>query len=75
MESSRTTAKHIKQVASDPQAAKIKLIHQQCTELPPNKFNRKQKKPFKSMQDSNKQYYNEEKQRERMPQVHKKHYN
>ena len=50
-------------------------MHQQCTELPPSKFKRKQKKPFKSRQDTNKQYYTEEKQRERMPQVHQKYNN
>ena len=71
MESSKATRKHIKQVASDPQAAQIHLMHHQCTELPPSKFQRKQKKHFKSRQDTNKQhYYNEEKQRG--PPVHKK---
>ena len=47
LESSKATAKHIKQVASDPQAAQIHLMHHQCTELPPSKFQRKQKKHFK----------------------------
>ena len=59
MESSKATAKHIKQVASNPQAAQINLMHHQHTELPPSNFKRKQK-PFKSRQDNNKQYYNEE---------------
>ena len=72
MESSMATAKHIKQVASDPKAEKINLMHLQCTELPPNKFKRKQK-PFTSWQDNNKQYCNEENQR--LPQVHKKYDN
>ena len=75
MESSKTTVKHIKHVASDPQAAHINLTCHQCTELPDSRFNRKQKKPFKCRQDTNKQYYNEEKQRKRVPQVHKKYNN
>ena len=75
MESSKPTAKHKKQVLINPQAAQIHLMHHQCTELPPSKFRRKQKKPFKSRQDTNKQYNNEEKQRERVPQSHKKYDN
>ena len=70
MESSKATAKHIKQVACNPQAAQIHLIHHQHTELPPSQFQRKQKKQFKSEQDTNGQYYNEEKQKG--PPVHKK---
>ena len=72
MESSKTKAKYIKQVASDPQAAQINMMWHQYTELPPSKFKRKQK-PFKSRQDNKKQYSNEEKQR--VPQVHKKYDN
>ena len=52
MESSKATAKHIKQVTSDTQAAQINLMHHQCTGLPPSKFDRKQKKSFKSRQDT-----------------------
>ena len=64
MESSKATAKHIKQVATDPQAVQIHLMHHQCIELPSTKFQRKQKKHFKSRQDTSKQhYYKEEKQR------------
>ena len=71
MESSKATAKYIKQVATNSQAAQIHWMCQQCTELPSSKFQRKQKKHFKSRQDTNKQhYYNEEKQRG--PPVHKK---
>ena len=71
MESSKATAKHIKQVASNPQALQINLMCHQHTELPPSKFQRKHKKPSKSTQDTNKQqYYNEEKQRG--PSVYKK---
>ena len=75
MESSKATAKHTEQVSSDPQAAQIHLMLHQHIELPPSKFQRKQKKPFKSRQDKNKQYNNEEKQRERVLQVHKKYDN
>ena len=83
MESSKATTKHIKQVASDWQATEINLMHHQCTEFPPKKFQRKQKKHFKSRQDTNKQkyshdehhkqYYNDEKQRG--PPVQKKYDN
>ena len=71
MESSEATPKHVKQVASDPHGAQIHLMHHQCTELSPSKFQRKQKKHFKSRKGTSKQhYYNEEKQR--IPSVHKK---
>ena len=60
MESSKAIAKHMKQAASDPQAAQINLMHNKNTELSPSKFQRKQKKPFKSRQDINKECYNEE---------------
>ena len=64
MESSKATAKHIKQVASQPQAVQINLICHLHTELPPNKFQSIQKKHFKTRQDTNKQqYYKEGKQR------------
>ena len=43
MESSKATARHIKQVAGDPQAAQINLMHHQCTELPNGKY--KKRKP------------------------------
>ena len=71
MESSKATTKHIKQVASDPQAAQIHLMHHQCTELPPSKVQRKQTKHFKSRQDTNKQHYNNEEKQKGTP-VHKK---
>ena len=41
MESSKTAAKYIKQVASEPQATQVHLRRYQCTELPPWKFQRK----------------------------------
>ena len=44
LESSKSTAKHIKQVSHEPQAAKVNLLRHQCTELPHNKFQRKQRK-------------------------------
>ena len=47
IESSKVTAKHMKQVASDLQATQIHLIWHQHTELLPTKFQRKQKKHFK----------------------------
>ena len=37
MKSFKATAKHIKQVASDPQAAKIHLMHHKHTDLPHSK--------------------------------------
>ena len=42
MESFEATAKHVRQVASNPQAAQINLMCHQCTELPPSKFKRKE---------------------------------
>ena len=44
MESSKAAARHIKQVASDPQAAQINLMRHQCTDLPASKH--KKRKPF-----------------------------
>ena len=42
MESSKSTARHIKQSASDPQAAQANLMRHQRTDLPPSKSNWKQ---------------------------------
>ena len=44
MESSKVTTRHIKQVASDPKAAPIKLMRHQCTDLLASKH--KKKKSF-----------------------------
>ena len=44
MESSKATARHIKQVACDPQPAQINLMRHQCTYLPASKC--KKRKPF-----------------------------
>ena len=70
MERSKATAKYIKQVASEPQATQVHLMRHQWTELLPSKFQRKQKKSFKSRQATNK-HYQEGKQRERIPQEHR----
>ena len=43
LESSKSTAKYIKQVSNEPQAIQVNLLRHQCTELPPNKYQRKQK--------------------------------
>ena len=49
LESSKATARHIRQVAGDPQAVQINLMHHQCTELPSGK-NKKRKQGIKSRQ-------------------------
>ena len=41
MESSKATARHIKQVAGDPQMAQINLMWHQCAELPNGKYKKK----------------------------------
>ena len=41
MESSQVTARHIKQVASDPKAAQINLMQHQCADIPASKHNKK----------------------------------
>ena len=71
MERSKATAKHIKQVANEPQANQVHLMRHQCTELLINKLQRKQRKYLKSRQATNK-HYQEDKQRERMPQAQKR---
>ena len=57
MEASKATARHLKQVVSDPQAAQINLMRHQRTDLPPSKH---QRKAFKSRPPSHKCYTNEE---------------
>ena len=42
MESSKSTARHIKQVASDPNVAQVNLMRHQRTDLPPSKSKQKQ---------------------------------
>ena len=46
-ESSKSTARHIKKMSSDPHAAQIYLLRHQRTEIPPNKAKRKQPKQNK----------------------------
>ena len=53
MESSKTTVRHIRQVASDPQAAQINLMHHQHTELPSGK-NKERKQGVKPKQSHHK---------------------
>ena len=53
MESSKTTARHIKQVAGDPQVAQINLMHHQHTELSNGKY-KKKKSSAKQKQVQNK---------------------
>ena len=45
MESSKATAKHVKQFASDPQMVQVNLLWHQCTEIPPSKSNKKKTEP------------------------------
>ena len=44
IETSKATARHIKQVAGDPQAAQINLMCYQCTELANSKYKKKKKR-------------------------------
>ena len=41
LESSKSTARHIKKMSSDPQATQVNLLMYQRTEIPPNKDQRK----------------------------------
>ena len=71
LESSRSTAKHIKQVSNEPHATQVNLLRHQCTELPPTKFQRKQRKSFKS-RPANPKYQQEDRYSERLPQANRK---
>ena len=71
LESSKSTAKHIKQMSSEPQAKQVILLRHQCRTLPPSKFQRKQRKSFKSRQ-ANYKYQQEDKQHKRLPQVNRR---
>ena len=53
LESSKATARHIRQVAGHPQAAQINLMYHQHTELPPGK-NKKRKQRIKPRQSPHK---------------------
>ena len=59
-ESSKLAAKHIKAVASDPQAVQANLIRHQRTDLPPSKAKQKQHS-HKSRSKSHKSYSSEHK--------------
>ena len=48
IESSKATARHIKQVAGDPKASQISLMCHQHTELPNGKHKKKNHKPSRS---------------------------
>ena len=71
LESSKSTAKHIKQVSSELQATQVNLLRHQRTELQPSKSQRKQRKLFKSRQATHK-YQQEDKQDGRVPHTHRK---
>ena len=74
LESSKSTAKHIKQVSHEPQAAKVNLMRYQCTELPHNKFQRKQMQ-FKHRQANSRnqsEHQQYDRSNERMPQANRK---
>ena len=53
LESSQSTARHIKKMSSEPQANQIHLLRHQRTDLPPSKFQRKQNKKIKQRQPPN----------------------
>ena len=55
---SKSTACHIKQVASDPHVAQVNLVRHQRTDLPPSKTKQKQQS-FKSKSNSHKRYSGE----------------
>ena len=48
MVNSKATARHIKQMAGDPQVAQINLMHHHQTELPNGKYKMKNHKPSRS---------------------------
>ena len=73
LESSQSTARHIKKMSSEPQATQIHLLRHQRTELPPTKFQRKQNKKYNSKQPPNKNVQ-EDKYREWMHQAKERFY-
>ena len=68
LESSQATPKHMRHVTKDPQATQISLLRHQRTGLPPSNFQVKQIKRYRVRPSPNKQYQ-EDKYKERMPQV------
>ena len=73
-ESSKSTAKLINHISHDPQAAMVNLMRHQCTELPHNKFQRKQRKlrPRQSNSRNQQEHQQHDRTNERMPQANKK---
>ena len=69
LESSKSTAKYIKQALNEPQATQVHLLKHQCTELPPNKHKKQRKSKPKPFQY---RYQHEEKEIDRPPQEHEK---
>ena len=71
--SSKSTAKHIKQVSHEPQAAKVNLMRHQHTELPHNKFQGKQRKvkPRQANSRGQQEHQQHDRANERMPQAHR----
>ena len=61
IDTSKAAVHHIKQVASDPQAAQINLIRHQRTDLPPSKHKKKQQS-FKTRPQSDKRNSSEDNQ-------------
>ena len=61
LESSKSTARHIKKMSSDPQTTQVNLFRHQRTEIPPNKAKRKHFKKNKvrpkNMGSSNEDHY------------------
>ena len=74
LESSKSTAKHIKQVSDEPQAAKVNVLRHQCTELPQNKFQRKQRrfKPKQYNSRNQQEHHQYDRTNERIPQAKRK---
>ena len=58
-------------MSSELQATQVNLLRHQCTELPPSKLQRKQRKSFRSSQ-ANHKYQQEDKQSERLPLVNRR---
>ena len=58
-------------MSSETQVTQVNLLRHQQTELPLSKFQRKQRKSFRSRQ-ANHKYQQDDKQDERVPQAHRK---
>ena len=70
LESSKSSAKYIKQVSNEVQATQVNSLRHQQTELPPNKYQRKQRK-FKPRSNNHK-YQQDERNTYRLPQENEK---